>query len=150
MTIDWILRVGDGENFINSSRHRIWGVNSRDNNNRYFINNVKRGDRLWFVKSNSHGLLIAVATYWSHNFREVGPLINMTLTNEELGWTGEGPNWISDTEIHYTELYNIAQCGLLSHIQGARTIRTYNNKCRVELPMEYAYIVKYSKIAFEM
>jgi len=150
MTTDWILRVGDGVNFRNSSRHRIWGINSMTTDNKYFINNVKQGDRLWFVQSKANGILIAVATYWSHNLREVGPLINMTMTNEELGWTREGSNWISDTEIHYTDLNNIERCGLLSHIQSAKTIRKYNEKCRIELPVEYAYIVKYSKIALEM
>ena len=53
MTTDWLLRVGDGENFINSSRYRIWGIQSTSPANKHFIRNVKIGDRLWFVKSKS-------------------------------------------------------------------------------------------------
>lgn len=29
MTSDWLLRVGDGENFKNSSKFRIWGISSK-------------------------------------------------------------------------------------------------------------------------
>ena len=28
MSNHWILRVGDGDNFINSSKYKIWGINS--------------------------------------------------------------------------------------------------------------------------
>ena len=148
MTTDWLLRVGDGENIKNSSRYRIWGIQSTTN--KHFVNNVKQGDRLWFIKSKSYGKIIAVATYRSHNKREIGPLLNVSMTNEELGWTGEGPNWTSDIEIHYTDLYGVNDCELLTHIEGAKTIRKYNEKCKINLPVEYSYIVRYSKITFEL
>jgi len=151
MTTDWLLRVGDGENFKNSSKYRIWGIQSTTPDNKYFIKNVKPGDRLWFVKSKSHGKLTAVATYRSHNTRELGPILNISMTNEELGWRGEGTVWTSDTEIHYTDLYGLENCDLLTHIKGAKTIRKYNEeKCRVQLAIEYSYIVRYSKITFEI
>lgn len=143
---DWLLRSGDCENFTNSSRHRIWGINS-NRNNIFFLKNVKLGDRLWFVQSGSQGKLIAVATYRSHNSREIGPLIDISLTNEELGWTGSGTY---DVEVHYTDLYWLTNCNnLLTHIKGPVTIRIYNEKCRVNLPQEYAHIVNYSKVTFE-
>lgn len=145
----WLFRSGNGENLKKSSRLRIWGINSKRNNT-HFIENVKPGDRLWFVKSGSQGQLIAVATYRSHNSRELGPLINISLTNEELGWTGNGTDWTSDVEVHYTDLYGLANCELLTHIHGPLTIRKYNEKCRVNLPLEYTYIVKYSKVTFEL
>jgi predicted secreted protein len=144
MTTDWILRVGNGENLKNSSKYRIWGIQSDTTTNKHFIKNVKPGDRLWFVKSKSQGRIMAVATYRSHNQRELGPLINTTMTNEELGWTGEGPDWTSDVEIHYTNLYNVYGCELLSHIKGAATIRKYDAKCKVDLAVEYSYITRYS------
>jgi hypothetical protein len=150
MTTDWILRVGNGENLIRSSRYNIWGINSTTPNGKHFTTNVQVGDRLWFVKSKSKGLLIAVATYRSHNQRELGPLINTTLTNEELGWDNEDTDWTSDTEVHYTDLYNLTNCELLSHLKGAATIRKYDEKCRVNLPVEYSYIVRYSRVLFEM
>ena len=151
MTTDWILRVGDGENLINSSKHRIWGINTiTSSDGKYFITNVKPGDRLWFIKSKTSGKIIAVATYHSHNKRDIGPLVALSMTNEELGWTGEGPDWTSDIEIHYSDLYGLANCELLTHIVGPKTIRKYNEKCKVNLQIEYSYIARYSKITFEL
>lgn len=150
MTTDWILRVGDGLNFINSSKYKIWGIQTNTSpHGKNFIKNVKPGDRLWFVKSKSHGKIIAVATYRSHNKRELGPLVSISLTNEELGWTNDGSDWISDTELHYTDLYNLNDCELLTHIKSPTTIRKYDEKCRVDLALEYSYIIRYSKVIRE-
>lgn len=150
MTTDWLLRVGDGENLKRSSKYRIWGISSKITTNKCFLKNVKPGDRLWFVKSKSNGKLIAVATYCSHNMRELGPLVDTSLTNEELGWTGSGEDWTADVEVHYTDLYGLNDCELLTHIKGAATIRKYDEKCRVNLAVEYSYIVRYSKVTFEL
>jgi len=150
MSSDWLLRVGNGDNFKNSSKYKIWGIQSSSPNNKYFLKNVKPGDRLWFVKSKSKGKLIAVATYYSRVIRELGPLVNMTMTNEELGWTGEGPDWTSDTEIHYSDLYDIEHSELLTHINGPSTIRKYDEKCKVNLAEEYSCIVRYVKVSNEL
>ena len=147
MTTDWLLRVGDVENFKRSSRYRIWGISSKW---KTFPQDVKSGDRLWFVKNNSQGKLIAVATYRSHNLREFGPLIDVSLTDEQLGWTGSGTEWTSNVEVHYSDLYGLSYCHLLSHIKGPSTIRKYDEKCRVNLAVEYSYIVRYSKVTFEL
>jgi len=146
----YIIRVGNGDNFIASSPFGIYGVNSDVTNVKHFLENVKLGDRLWFIKNKSHGKVLAVATYKSHSKREFGPLIDASFTNEELGWIGSGIDWISDTEIHYTDLYDLTHCNLLTYIKGAAVIRNYNEKCRVELPLEYNYIVKYSKPVIKM
>ena len=148
MTTDWLLRVGDGKNLKNSSKYRIWGISSKIYTNKHFLKNVKPGDRLWFVKSKSQGKLVAVATYRSHNFRDFGPLIDISLTNEELGWSGSGEDWIADIEIHYSDLYGLSDCELLTHIKGAATIRKYDEKCRVNLALEYSYIVRYTLVTF--
>jgi hypothetical protein len=151
MTTDWLLRVGDGQNFIESSKYKIWGIQaSTSPHGKYFINNVKLGDKLWFVKSKSQGKIIAVATYCSHNKREIGPLINLTMTNEELGWTGEGPDWTSDVEVHYKDLYCLTECELFTNIKGPSTIRKYDDKCEVNLALEYNNIVRYSKVTLKM
>ena len=151
MTTDWLLRVGDGENLKRSSKYRIWGIQTLTSpHGKYFVKNVKPGDRLWFVTSKSHGKLIAVATYRSHNTRDLGPLINISLTNEELGWVGSGADWTSDVEVHYTDLYGLSDCELLTHIKGPSTIRKYDEKCRVNLAVEYSYIVRYSRVTFEL
>ena len=148
--MDWLLRVGDGQNLIRSSKYRIWGIKSTSPNNKYFIKHVKPGDRLWFVKSKSQGKLLALATYRSHNMREFGPLLDISMTNEELGWSGAGTDWTSDTEIHYTDLYGLRDCELLTHIKGPSTIRKYDEKCKVNLAVEYSYIERYSKVTIEL
>ena len=145
MSIDWLLRVGDGENLKNSSKYKIWGISSKNSTNKYFLKNVKLGDRLWFVKSKSQGKLVAVALYRSQNSRD-----DISLTNEELGWSGSGEDWSADIEIHYSDLYELSECELLTHIKGAVTIRKYNEKCRVNLAVEYSYIVRYSRVIFEL
>jgi hypothetical protein len=145
MATEWILRVGDGENFMNSSDYRIWGIQAKTSPaGKYFVKNVKQGDRLWFVTSNSKGKIIAVGTYKSHNDRVLdGPLVNMTMTNEELGWSGEGPDWTSEIEVHYTHLYLLSDCNLLTNIKSPKTIRKYNSeKCSVNLPVEYENILR--------
>jgi hypothetical protein len=154
MTTDWLLRVGDGENFKHSSKCRIWGVVSKYRAGKHFIENIKPGDRLWFVKNKSLGKLIAVATYRSHNKREFGPLIDISLTNKELGWSVPSSGNINieniDIEVHYTDLYGLADCELLTHIKGPSTIRKYDEKCRVNLAVEYSYIVRYSRVTFKL
>jgi len=142
-TQDWLLRVGDGVNFWNSSKYFTWGVKSWISPVKSFIKNVKPGDRLWFISSKSHGKIIAVSTYRSHNGREIGPLVDVTKTNGELGWVRGDGEW--DTEIHYTNLYNLDKCSLLTHIKGAATVRILNEKCPLKLPIEYSYIERYSK-----
>ena len=150
MTTDWLLRVGDGENLKRSSKIRIWGISSKISTNKYFLKNVKQGDRLWFVKSKSQGKLLAVASYCSNNVRECGPLIDISLTDEQLGWTRNDINWNADVEVHYSNFYGLNDCELLTQIKGAATIRKYDEKCRVNLALEYNYIVQYSKVKFEL
>lgn len=148
METDWIMRVGDACNLINSSKYKIWGIQSDTPAGKYFMCHVKYGDRLWFVKGKSDGKLVAVATYVSHNERNIGPLISFTRTNEELGWVLlNDSEWLFDIEVHYKDLYNLETCELLTRIKGPKTIRTYNKKCKVNLPLEYTYIVKYSKVS---
>lgn len=135
---DWLLRIGDGENFKRSSNRGIWGIKADNPPGTHFVNNVKPGDRLWFVTTNSYGKLLAVATYRSHNTRE--------LTNKDLGWC-DGKEAKSDTELHYSDLYGLNECKLLTRIQSPLVIRKYKeNKCKVKLVEEYSYIVRYSKV----
>lgn len=144
MVENYLIYVGDGEHFKNSSSRNIWGINSKIGFSKGFITNVKEGDLLWFVKSKSKGLIIAVATFTCLKKRETGPLIALTLTNEELGWTKFDGNW--DFEVHYTNLYNISSLELYSEIKGACGIRRYNDNCKCDLPTEYSNIVRYSKV----
>ena len=43
-------------------------------------------------------------------------------------------------------MYVLDECDLLTHIDGPVPIRKYNAKCMVNLPLEYNYIVRYSKV----
>ena len=148
MTTDWLLRVADGTNFINSSKYRIWGIQTITSTHcKHFVENVRPGDRLWFIQSGTCGKVIAVATYRSHNDRELGPLIDVSLNNEQLGWTGYDK---CNVEIHYTDLYWLSSCELLTHIKGHSTIRKYNENCKVNLAVEYSYITRYSRATFDM
>jgi hypothetical protein len=140
----FLLRVGDGAHFTSSSKFNIWGINSKTPDGSYFIKNVKENDILWFVKGKSRGQLIAMATFTSLKERVVGPLIALTPTNEELGWTKITGEW--DKEVHFKNLFNLSDCELYSEIKSPLVIRLYSEKCKVNLPQEYINICRYSKI----
>jgi hypothetical protein len=145
--VDWLLRIADGENFKRSSIFHIWGIQTTTSpHGKYFVKEVKPGDHLWFVTSNSHGKIIAMATYKSHNKREFGPLVDISMTNVELGWTKPRDveqDW--DIEVHYSDLYNLEDCELYSRIRCPTVIRKYDEKCKVKLADEYINIKRYLK-----
>ena len=145
MTNDWILRVGNGTNFIKGYKYKIWGISSSPPVSKHFLKNVKPGDRLWFVKGGTGGLILAVATFRSYH--------SLSLTIEEIGWAIDESKSKSpiDTQINYTDLYNLTNCELLTHINSPLGIRKYNEQtCRIDLPLEYSYLSRYSKLNFEM
>lgn len=144
----WLLRVGDGIHFKASSSKSIWGITSTYCFTKGFMSKVKKDDVLWFVKGASKGQIIAVATFTSMNKRIIGPIIDLTLTNKELGWDKTEGEW--DTEVHYKNLYNLTDSRLFSEIKGAAGIRSYNDKCKVNLVTEYPSIVRYSKTTNSM
>ena len=140
----FIFRIGDGDHFKTSSSKSIWGINSSRSTSKGFLRRAKPGALLWFVTGGSGGQIIAVATFKQTKTRQTGPLVAISPTDEELGWTKTKGYW--DTEVHYTDLYNLSSCELYSEIKGAAVIRQYNEKCKVDLPNEYHSIVRYSKI----
>jgi hypothetical protein len=126
----------------------IWGINSKHSSAKGFMNRVNEGDLLWFVKSKTDGQIVAVATFVETKERVLGPLIALSHTNKELGWTETEGEW--DTEVHYKDLYNLTHCNLISEITGSAVIRRYNTNCKINLPEEYPYIVRYSKVTTSM
>ena len=132
---NYIFRVGDGENFWNSSHLYTWGANGLSG-----LNTITKGDRMWFVTNKSKGKIIAVATFDSINRRG-----DCTLTDGELGWTGNC-NW--NYEINYKHLYDVVNLNLLTNIQGNCSIRKYNENCEVNLPLQYPLIVCYSRAVY--
>jgi hypothetical protein len=65
------------------------------------------------------------------------------MTNDEVDWS-------CDAEIHYSNLYVVLQCDILTNIKGSATIRKFDEKIQLNLPDEYQKIVKYSKITSEL
>lgn len=141
----WLLRVGDGDHFIQSQPFRMWGINSKHTawvpN---FLRQIRPGDILWFIQSGNGGKAIGVAKFSHSRVREVGPLISLTPTNEELGWTKNEGEW--DTEIHYTDLYDLTACDVYTQIKSPLVGRKFNeSKCLINLPSIYPYIVQFAK-----
>jgi hypothetical protein len=133
MSKHWLLRIGNGNHFDNSSPKNIWGINSNYSCSKSFIKNVKIGDYLWFVKGNSNGKIKSVAIFTGIQDRIIGPIIDITFNNRELGWTEKDGNW--DKEIHYKNLHDLDSNNLYSEIKGACTIRRYNQNCKINLPV---------------
>lgn len=141
MPADFFMRVGDGSHYRSSAKFATWGITSSHSHAKMFMKNAVPGDRIWFLQTK--GKILGVATFVSINPRELGPLIQVTRTNEELGWTKTKGNW--DTEVHYKDLYDLEKCNIVTKKQGMSGILRFNlEKCGVNLPEEYPYIVKYS------
>jgi hypothetical protein len=139
-----LLRVGDGDHFFSSQLYSRWGIKGKASCYSKFLQGVREGDILWFIQAQSEGKVIGVATYTRQCVRVLGPLINLTPTNEELGWIKTLGDW--DTEIHYTNLYDLSKIPspLLTKILYPNPWRVYNeNTCAISLPAEYVHIVKY-------
>jgi hypothetical protein len=140
----WLLRVSDGTHFRKSQSFMRWGINSKHTWATKFIRTVKPGDKIWFIQKASKGKAFGVATFTSNNLREVGPLIDLTPTNEELGWTQEEGEW--DTEVHYTDLYDLTDCDVFTEIKSPLVGRVFNReKCAINLLEVYPNIVRFSK-----
>tara|TARA_B110001469_G_scaffold126937_1_gene146001 strand:+ start:1559 stop:2017 length:459 start_codon:yes stop_codon:yes gene_type:complete len=152
MSEHWIIRIGNGNHFVNSSKYNIWGINSNDKTNtNKFIREVKKNDILWFITSKSKGNAIAVSVFTELKNRLLGPLIDLTMNNKELGWTDHDGEW--DMEIHYTNLYNISSLNILTRIRSPRTYRRFSDnldRIPINLVKEYENIIKYSKITTKM
>jgi hypothetical protein len=141
MPTDYFMRVGNGDHYRSSSKFGTWGITSTHSHAKMFMRNAVAGDRIWFLQKG--GKILAVATFVSTNSRELGPLIQLTRTNEELGWTKTTGNW--DTEVHYTNLYDLEKCDMMTRPQGQSGILRFNlEKCGINLPEEYLHIVRYS------
>ena len=142
MATHWLLRVGDGDEFKSASKYTLWGMDSHKPVNANFLKQVQPGDLLWFVRNKSNGKLLGVATYKAHGKRILGPIVDLSKTNEELGWSGDMK---INIEIKYKDLYDLEYCDMLTGIKGQTNVRRYNEKCLLDLPAEYERIVKYSR-----
>uniref|UniRef100_A0A6C0ETZ2 Uncharacterized protein n=1 Tax=viral metagenome TaxID=1070528 RepID=A0A6C0ETZ2_9ZZZZ len=124
----------------------MWAVSKK---NKTFFLNIKEGDILWFLISGDggYGRVYAMAKFTSKNDRDIGPLINTTLTNEDLGWDDKGTK--SDVEIHYKKLYIVYDSIIYTGYKGHGSVCCYETtstkKDLINLHQEYIIIKKYSK-----
>ncbi len=122
-----------------------YGANSRYNWVKCFLKHARPGDILWFIKGGAcGGKAIGVATFTHHSPRVLGPLIALTPTNEDLGWTKSRGDW--DLELHYKDLYDTDSLNILTNIKCHSSCRFNPDKCNADLPMEFANIVRYSAV----
>ena len=98
---NWIIRIGDSKHFFNSNEN-VWGFNSR---NKYFIENVRQNDKLFFVARNTKCRICAFAVFKSLRFRN-----DNTPSNIDYNWILHGPDdngrWRNskwDLEMIYTD-----------------------------------------------
>ena len=127
MVKHWMIRIGDGINFINST-YAVWGVKrGRNGAIKGLVKKIKPGDILWFFTSKKFGgNFIGMAEYTRMFDRDDEKLIKIhTLTNAQQNWTGN-EDW--SIQIHYKNLYlvflkqNIPVC-----IQNPGIIFDYEN-----------------------
>ena len=60
----WFVRVGDGENFKGSIKHKLWALKSWASDGKNFLSYAKDSDVLWFLTNWKGGRkLIGVATF---------------------------------------------------------------------------------------
>ena len=151
---NWIIRVGDGDNFMKSSKINVWGIPDNSNASVCFINNVKKGDVLWFITSNSGGKIIAVATYdemlcvipTPNRFMNSSKNASMdNLSIEDFTYKQDAPNML----MRYKDLYVLSEIEhpeLLTCMKSIRMMSIYkyrgieDNHCKVDLDMEYIII----------
>ena len=124
MTIHWIIRVGDGENFRNS-RFPFWGVKRGHGGGiKTVVKKIKKGDIIWFLTSSKYGgKLIGMCVFCQYYDRLDEPLLPInTVTNEEQNWVGDEA-W--DIQLQYTNLYVTEKQNIKGCIQCGGIVLEY-------------------------
>jgi hypothetical protein len=124
----------------------MWALKSYACDGKNFLSYAQQGDNLWFIKGKPYGgEIYAVAKFVKTNKRQLGPLISVTMTDEELGWKSgpNGSNW--DTEIHFKDIYMIESLHLIHNAKCQSSIFQVRHS-EIDLDTEHANIVKYCKV----
>ena len=144
MSKDYFIQVGKRDNFIFYSSKSYWVITDRWSG---FLDNVKEGDKLWFVRNKEpgdlhNGPICAVATFVSKNVVD----FSKPLKIEDAGKiVNEGP--VCNIEIHYTNLYNLETLKLYTGLSRQAPIcENINKGFLINYAEEYERIVKYSQI----
>ena len=132
----YLLRVGDGADFLVSRPHKLWGIISKW---KTFLQTVNPGDILWFVRNkrkgdDRKGRAIGVATYVGHR----------QLPDDVRVWLGWHDKY--EIAIDYTDMYDLSGYDTYTEINGQAEIRPYKPSPELlNLPEEYRFIVKYCR-----
>lgn len=145
----WIIRIPDYSAFANVSYYKFWLFDSKHIwNCKRFQENIRKGDTIWFMQSNSKGRILAMATFKRFENRKIGPLINISMTNEELELPKEMEK--VDTEIHFNKFYNLQQLHVKVDIRFARDFfevdKVKNHDVYKTLVEEHYLIQKYGRL----
>ena len=108
MVNHWLIRIGDGINFLQST-YAMWGIKrGRGARLKTFVKKFKPGDILWFFTSKKYGgKFIGMAEYTRMFDRHDEQLVRIhTLTNAEQNWIGSD-DW--SIQIHYKNLYIVCE-----------------------------------------
>ena len=145
----WLVRITDLETFSRCSLHSFWLLNSKNVwNGKKFFHNVKKGDIIWFILPKSEGLIVAMAKFKKFKNRELGPLVNLSMTNSELKLPKSMKE--CDTEMYFSKLYNLDRLNLKSNAKFARDFceagPNKNRDLYQILTEEYQLIKRYSKL----
>ena len=120
----WIIRVGDGLNFVNSN-FPFWGSKrGKHGNIKSLVKKINVGDILCFITPKPYGgKVIGMATYTGFYDRIDEPLLSInTKSNEDQNWVGGG---LWDIQIHYSKLYITEKENILVSIQHCASILEY-------------------------
>ena len=139
----WYVRIHNGKNFNASMKMGLWALKSFASDGKCFLSNAVEGDILWFIKGKPYGgEIYAAGTFVKTITRPLGPLISVTMTDDEIGWES-GPNGSSwDTEIYFNNLYVIESLHL-AHKAKCQSSIFRVRESEINLDTEYANIVKY-------
>ena len=145
----WIIRIPNLSVFTNVSNNKFWLYDSKNIwNCKKFQENIKKGDIIWFTQSGKGGRILAMATFKRLETRKLGPLINISMTNEELELPKEMKT--VDTEIHFNKFFNLQNLRIKVDIRFARDFfevdKVKNQEIYRVLIEEYNLIKRYGHL----
>jgi hypothetical protein len=128
---------------FDKGRHYI-DINTLDPNYTDFLNQVNRGDKIWFIDtSHTDSKLIGVVTYNSHKKRVESccPFFDkedIEMYNAEIG---------NDANISCSNYYQFdKELSVYTYVTLLDRPVLYTNTCVFDAPIEYKYIQKYVKL----
>ena len=145
----WIIRIPDYASFANVSYYKFWLFDSKNLwNCKRFQENIRKGDTIWFMKSGSKGRILAMATFKRLEARKLGPLINISMTNQELELPKEMEK--VDTEIHFHKFFDLQELRINADIRFSRDFfeidKEMNQDVYKVLVEEYNLIKRYGRL----